>query len=132
MAFFTANGRLRRRAYLLRVLGLYTLAILFYAAPGLLYAAEVPPGLALAALAGIVAVLYLTMVQVALRLHDLDLRAWWWLVMLLPGVSYVLGAGLQFVQGTVGPNRFGPDPKRPHLLPALPLHAPESEPASEA
>ncbi|UOQ98478.1 DUF805 domain-containing protein [Hymenobacter sp. 5317J-9] len=122
---------MRRRAYLLRLLGLYALAILFYAIPGLLYASDVPAGLALGALVGIVAVLYLTMVQVALRLHDLDLRAWWWLVMLLPGVSYVLGAGLQLVQGTVGPNRFGPDPKRPYLLPPLLVQDPEAESASE-
>jgi uncharacterized membrane protein YhaH (DUF805 family) len=120
MAFFTANGRLRRRDYFLRVLGLYALAFAIYAVPGLLYQAEVPSGVALAALAGIVAVLYLTMVQVALRLHDLDLRAWWWLVAFLPGLSYVLGAGLQFVQGTIGPNRFGLDPKRPALLPPPP------------
>ncbi|MBD2767035.1 DUF805 domain-containing protein [Hymenobacter sp. BT664] len=120
MAFFTANGRLRRRSYFLRVLGLYALGIIIYATPGLLYATEVPPTVAVAASVGFIVVMYLVMVQVALRLHDLDLRAWWWLVGLLPGVSYVLGAGLQFVQGTIGPNRFGPDPKRPTLLPPSP------------
>ena len=118
MAFFTAQGRLRRRDYFLRILGLYALGFLVYAIPGLLYAAEVPSGIALAAVVGMVAVMYLTMVQVALRLHDLDLRGWWWLVMLLPVLGYVLGGGLQLVQGTIGPNRFGPDPKRPLLLAA--------------
>ena len=34
-------------------------------------------------------------------------------------LSYVLGLGLQLVQGTIGPNRFGPDPKRPGLMPTL-------------
>ncbi|MFC6222486.1 DUF805 domain-containing protein [Hymenobacter artigasi] len=122
MAFFTAAGRLRRRAYFLRVLGLYAAGIVIYAIPGLLYPAEIPSWMQLVALAVIVGLFYLVIVQALLRLHDLDLRAWWFLVALLPLVSYVLGAGMQFVQGTIGPNRFGLDPKRPSLLPAaLPI-----------
>ena len=126
MAFFTANGRLRRRAYFLRVIGLYAAGLFIYALPGGLYAADVPMYVELAALAGLAVVWYLVVIQILLRLHDLDLRAWWALVGLLPLVGYVLGAGLQFVQGTVGPNRFGLDPKRPLLLPvaALPTALP--------
>ena len=119
MAFFTTKGRLRRRIYFFRMLGLYALGVVVYATPGLLYAAEVPTGAALAALVGLVVVMYLAIIQVTLRLHDLNLRAWWWLVLFPPVVSYALGQGLQFVQGTVGPNRFGLDPKRPTLLPLL-------------
>lgn len=74
-----------------------------------------------------VAVGYLTLVQALLRLHDLDLSAWWALVGLLPLVSYVLGAGLQFVPGTVGSNRFGPDPKRSHRPPSSASASPEVE-----
>jgi uncharacterized membrane protein YhaH (DUF805 family) len=44
------------------------------------------------------------------RLHDLDRTGWWYLLILIP----VLGALVLlffFVQrGTVGGNRFGPDP----------------------
>ena len=117
MAFFTAGGRLRRRGYFCRVLGLYALALAVYAVPGLLYAITVPSVITLLALVGFVVIFYLVVVQALLRLHDLNLSSWWSLIMLLPVVSYILGGGLQFVQGTVGPNRFGPDPKRPHLLP---------------
>ena len=120
MAFFTAAGRLRRRGYFCRVLGLYALALVTYAVPGLLYATKVPAPIALLALAGFIVIFYLVVVQALLRLHDLNLSSWWSLIMLLPIVSYILGAGLQFVQGTVGPNRFGLDPKRPHLLPPPP------------
>jgi uncharacterized membrane protein YhaH (DUF805 family) len=127
MAFFTAKGRLRRRVYFLRVLGLYAVGIIIYALPGSLYVNEIPVYVELAAFAGMVAVWYLVLIQVLLRLHDLNLRAWWALVGLLPIVSYVLGAGLQFVQGTIGPNRFGLDPKRPLLLPPV-APAPEVEP----
>ena len=100
-------------------MGLYAVAFAIYAIPGLLYKAEVPAGVALAALAGIVFVIYLTVIQALLRLHDLNLRAWWSLVGLLPVAGYVLGGGLQFVQGTIGPNRFGMDPKRPDLRPQV-------------
>jgi uncharacterized membrane protein YhaH (DUF805 family) len=120
MAFFTAAGRLRRRDYFFRVLALYALAVLVYALPGLLYAVQVPSSVALLALGGFLVIFYLILVQALLRLHDLGLSSWWSLVMLLPVVSYILGGGLQLVQGTIGPNRFGLDPKRPHLPPAVP------------
>jgi uncharacterized membrane protein YhaH (DUF805 family) len=120
MAFFTAAGRLRRRGYFCRIIGLYALALVVYALPGLLYAVEVPLAVALLALAGFVVIFYLVVVQALLRLHDLNLSSWWSLILFLPVASYVLGAGMQFVQGTVGPNRFGLDPKRPSLLPPLP------------
>lgn len=120
MAFFTAAGRLRRRDYFLRIPALYVVGFGIYAIPGLLYAAEVPVAVGSVAVAALLVIVYLTVVQAILRLHDLDLRGWWFLIALLPVVSYVLGAGLQFVQGTVGPNRFGLDPKRPLLLPPRP------------
>ena len=119
MAFFTPTGRLRRRAYFLRILGLHALAVVIYAIPGALYAAEIPFLYKIAALLGLTGVFYLVIIQGLLRLHDLNMRAWWFLVAILPLVSYVLGAGMQLVQGTIGPNRFGLDPKRPQLLPPV-------------
>ena len=104
----------------MRVLALYALGIILYALPGLLYAVTVPAPVALLALVGFVVIFYLVVVHALLRLHDLGLSSWWSSVMLLPVVSYILGAGLQFMQGTVGPNRFELDPKRPYLLPPLP------------
>jgi len=121
MAFFTTAGRLRRRGYFLRVLALYAVGIAIYGLPSWLYSDIIPSSIRLAAIAGLVGVFYLVVVQVLLRLHDLNLRAWWFLIMVLPLVNYILGAGLQFVQGTIGPNRFGPDPKRPLLLPEASL-----------
>ena len=127
MAFFTAKGRLRRRSHFLRALGVDILAIIVYATPGWLYASEVPSNVALAATLGLIVLMYLNMVQTVLRLHDLDLRAWWWLVFFVPVVNYVLSVGLLFVQGTMGPNRFGPDPKRP----ALQFPSPTGQTASQ-
>lgn len=119
MAFFTAAGRLRRRYYFLRVMGLYTLGAVIYAIPGLLNVDKLPVLLTLSALIGILLIGYLVVVQCVLRLHDLDLQSWWALILLLPIVSYILGGGMQLVQGTIGPNRFGPDTKRPDLVPPI-------------
>ncbi|WP_223652769.1 DUF805 domain-containing protein [Hymenobacter psoromatis] len=49
---------------------------------------------------------YRVITQSIKRLHDLDLRGWWLLVF-VPIASLVLGAGMQFVAGTAGANRFG-------------------------
>ncbi len=116
MAFFTSGGRLRRRTYWLRVSGLYAVGTVIYALPALLHGPDIPSQTKLFAFGGLVIIGYLVVVQALQRLHDLDLRAWWALALVLPVVSYILGGGLQLVQGTIGPNRFGPDPKRPHLV----------------
>lgn len=117
MAFFTSKGRLRRRTFFFRGLVLYALAIVIYGIPSWLYAADIPEHVKLIAGLGMMAVWYLLLVQTVLRLHDLGLSGWWSLIALLPLATYALGPGVQLVQGTIGPNRFGPDPKRPELLP---------------
>jgi uncharacterized membrane protein YhaH (DUF805 family) len=54
------------------------------------------------------------------RLHDRDMSGWWYLgfivASLIPLVGFLAGIAmlvLMFLPGTVGPNRFGPDPKDP-------------------
>ncbi|OGX83400.1 hypothetical protein BEN47_03675 [Hymenobacter lapidarius] len=110
---------MRRRQYVLRLVLLYAMAIAFYALPSLISAPELQTILRLIAGAGIAVAWYLVIIQALLRLHDLNLSAWWALVGLLPVVGYVLGGGLQLVQGSIGPNRFGPDPKRPAWSPVF-------------
>lgn len=45
------------------------------------------------------------------RLHDLDISGWGVLIGLVPIFNIILLFYLAFVDGTPGPNRFGPDPK---------------------
>ncbi|HQA18158.1 MAG TPA: DUF805 domain-containing protein [Novosphingobium sp.] len=54
------------------------------------------------------------------RLHDRDMSGWWYLgffvASLIPLVNIIVSIGylvLMFLEGTRGPNRFGPDPKNP-------------------
>jgi uncharacterized membrane protein YhaH (DUF805 family) len=43
------------------------------------------------------------------RLHDLDRTGWWWLIG-FTGIGLILLFIWACMQGTQGPNRFGPDP----------------------
>ena len=46
------------------------------------------------------------------RLHDRDLSGWWFLISLIPYVGGIIFLILAVMDGTKGPNRFGPDPKQ--------------------
>ena len=44
------------------------------------------------------------------RLHDLDRRGWWIFLPLIPLIGLIWLIVWLCTRGTVGPNRFGPDP----------------------
>jgi len=109
---FSPTGRLSRWPYFWRVIVLYLLAFACYGLPSL---AEYQLHDTAAywqniALLGMAVCFYLMLLQGIKRLHDIDLRGWWLLLALVPIVSIVLGAGMQFIAGTQGPNRFGLPP----------------------
>ena len=45
------------------------------------------------------------------RLHDTNRTGWWLLILLVPLVGLVVMFVFLCLDGTIGPNRFGPDPK---------------------
>lgn len=45
------------------------------------------------------------------RLHDRDMTAWWLLLWLIPVLGWLIVLFLCALEGTRGPNRFGPDPR---------------------
>ena len=45
------------------------------------------------------------------RLHDQDKSGWWILIALIPLIGGIWLFILYLIDGTPGPNRFGPDPK---------------------
>jgi uncharacterized membrane protein YhaH (DUF805 family) len=44
------------------------------------------------------------------RLHDIDRAGWWILLVLIPLIGAIVLIYWACLRGTVGPNRFGPDP----------------------
>lgn len=45
------------------------------------------------------------------RLHDTDRSALWLLVFLIPGIGPLVMFIMMILEGTKGPNQYGPDPK---------------------
>ncbi|MDV6167570.1 DUF805 domain-containing protein [Flavobacterium sp. DG1-102-2] len=48
------------------------------------------------------------------RLHDVNKSGWFILLLLLPVIGWIWLLVLLFTEGTVGPNQYGEDPKRPY------------------
>jgi uncharacterized membrane protein YhaH (DUF805 family) len=69
-------------------------------------ASDVSPVSSLAGLA-----LFLPGLAVSIRrLHDLDRSGWWYLLIFIPLIGLIVLLIWNCTRGTVGPNRFGPDP----------------------
>ena len=45
------------------------------------------------------------------RLHDTNRSGWWWWIGLLPAIGGLILFIFYLLDGTAGPNRYGPDPK---------------------
>lgn len=45
------------------------------------------------------------------RLHDTDRSGWWWWIQLIPFIGAIVMLVFMVLDGTPGPNRFGPDPQ---------------------
>src|SRR4051794_39535806 len=58
------------------------------------------------------AVLVPTLAVGVRRLHDTDRSGWWWLLWLIPIVGQIILIVFWALDGTPGPNRYGPDPKQ--------------------
>jgi len=131
--WFTFSGRMRRREYwwkmflifsvlvgvIVSVLALETIA-------KTIYRIEMPADVVSMFAVGVILVTVLCAVLAipvsVRRLHDLDLSGWWYLaVFFLPrfipdapirsAASIAMLVILGGIDGTCGPNRFGPDPK---------------------
>lgn len=47
----------------------------------------------------------------ARRMHDQDKSGWWILIAIIPIIGWIWLLVLTCLEGTRGPNRYGPDPK---------------------
>jgi uncharacterized membrane protein YhaH (DUF805 family) len=135
LRYFSFRGRANRQRYWLTALALYGLMVV-----ALLLAFIVPVVGGVVGVTAVVAFLVAVLALAARRLHDRGKSAWWLLIMYVPlvvlsGLGQVAsisspeaGAGfallslpfsvwilveLGCLRGTVGPNRFGPDPLQP-------------------
>lgn len=130
---FTAAGRVGRKTYWLSALGLAAINLVLQGVGWLVVNPTTDDG-HLAFSVGTLGTVMLLALFVAMlvlgfsgllisikRCHDRDRSGWFMLAMLIPlvGPLWVL-IELGFLRGTVGANRFGPDPTGGIMLGALP------------
>ena len=115
---FSFNGRIRRIEYVLScLLGGAVTAIAFWLGVGtsLIGASQNSgSGFGIGVLIGFSALIggiWFTIAQDVKRLHDVDKSGWLIILLLIPIVNFILGLYMLFADGTVGPNRYGNDPK---------------------
>lgn len=110
--FFTMQGRLNRKPFLLRGLGLGILSLILSSVMGGL--AETS-----STVLHLVSLLMLPLILVCAagsltliirRWHDLGKSGWFTLLLLIPLLNFLVMLYLWFVRGTAGPNAYGEDP----------------------
>lgn len=125
---FSFDGRIRRIEYLLSsLLGGIVTAIAFWLGVGTALfgaASGSGSGFGFGMFIGFIALiagLWFTIAQDVKRLHDVDKSGWLLLLILIPIVNIALALYMLFADGTVGPNRYGADPKNrmPYQAPSV-------------
>jgi len=109
---FAFTGRMRRRDYwLLAIVSAIVFAIITYVinvATGK-QPAEV---FGLGDMITLIPNLWISIALMIKRTHDRDKSGWWILVYMIPIIGWIWSViELGFLDGTPGPNRFGPSPK---------------------
>jgi uncharacterized membrane protein YhaH (DUF805 family) len=103
------SGRARRKEYWLFVLANSLIQIGVSITLGL---SEVPPVAQMVIVWAIMLALLVPGGAVSVRrLHDTERSAWWLLIALIPLAGFLILFIFMCLDGTVGDNRYGPDPK---------------------
>jgi len=113
--FFSFKGRIRRSAFGIRTIALCIIGIIIYflsmAIIGMILSDNILIILLLLILLMAIINYIAYLMQIVKRLHDLDKEGIWAILIFVPLVSFIFLLYLIFADGTVGPNRYGEDPK---------------------
>jgi uncharacterized membrane protein YhaH (DUF805 family) len=108
---FSFEGRIPRSTYwlwyCLPYVVIYLLTVLIDIAAGTYNASE---GIGVVSGLFVLLALYPSIAVAVKRCHDRDRSGWFLLVGIIPLVNLWVLVELGFLRGTVGPNRYGPDP----------------------
>jgi len=108
--FFNAITRIGRLRYLAYFIGCYLLALIPFVIGGIFLGVHVSwLGICVMFL-GCIFIVVMGILFAIRRLHDMNASGWWALLMLVPLVNFVFTLVLIFAPGTLGENRFGPQP----------------------
>jgi len=101
------QGRARRSEYWLFTLFIFIAAFVASIIDTVVFGGEAPVLVGILALGLIIPSLAVTV----RRLHDTDRSGWWYLIAFLPLIGGLIIFIFSVLDGTPGPNKFGPDPK---------------------
>ena len=113
------QGRSRRKEYWMFTLGYIILIAIIAVLGGVMGAFDESGGAGSTIFLGLIVVVALALfipglaVQVR-RFHDQDKSGWFVLLGFIPYVGGLIVLIFMLLEGTKGPNRFGPDPKDPN------------------
>ena len=105
-SFFSPEGRINRKTYFLRILAIGLPAFGLRLITGHI----LDPFMLLLANWLIIGSMFVTLVQMAKRLHDLSRPGWWSLFILVPFVNIVLGFYMLLAPGSPEGNAYGQVP----------------------
>lgn len=108
------SGRSRRKEYWMFLLGVFIAAIVLSIVEGIVGLSGMVGGVygPLTTILMLAVIIPGIAVQVR-RFHDQDKSGWFVLLALIPFLGGLIVLVFMCLEGTKGPNRFGPDPKDP-------------------
>jgi uncharacterized membrane protein YhaH (DUF805 family) len=108
------SGRSRRKEYWMFLLGVLIVAIVLGIVEGILGLSGMVGGVyGPLTVIFFLAILVPSIAVQIRRFHDQDKSGWFVLLSLIPFVGGLIVLVFMCLEGTKGPNRFGPDPKDP-------------------
>ena len=110
--FFSAQGRIGRRTFFFRRMGILVSYFVTCAGIGATLNFFSADSNTATALVGLLFIPFAIadILQAIKRCHDINRSGWYVLLTCIPVAGIVAGIPLLFVKGTAGPNRFGSDP----------------------
>jgi uncharacterized membrane protein YhaH (DUF805 family) len=114
------SGRSRRQEYWMYTLGIVIAGIVLQVIEGIVGLSGMVGGVygPLTAILGLGTLVPSIAVAVR-RLHDTDRSGWWLLLVFVPFIGWLVLLYFYVIEGTKGPNQFGPDPKDPGQVQAF-------------
>lgn len=108
---FSFEGRIPRSAYWLKYFVPYLVMYIVMVLIDLAAGTYIPnQGIGVVSMLFSLLALYPSIAVSAKRCHDRDRSGWFLLVGIIPLVNLWVLIELGFLRGTIGPNRYGPDP----------------------
>lgn len=109
------SGRSRRKEYWMFMLGVVIVAVILGIIEGILGIAGTVGGVyGPLSLILVLAIIIPSLALQIRRFHDQDKSGWFVLIGFIPIVGSIAVLVFMCLEGTRGPNRFGPDPKDPY------------------